>query len=129
MNKADRYFINNIEQILNGNSTIGGEVRPKYKDGTPAHTYYATDVFTTYDISKGEFPIITLRPIAWKSGIKEILWIYQDASNDLTLLRDKYGIKWWDEWDIGDGTIGQRYGATVKKYDLLNNLINNFGTF
>jgi thymidylate synthase len=21
---------------------------------------------------------------------------------------------WWDEWDIGDGTIGQRYGATVK---------------
>jgi thymidylate synthase len=23
---------------------------------------------------------------------------------------------WWDEWDIGDGTIGQRYGATVKKW-------------
>jgi thymidylate synthase len=26
------------------------------------------------------------------------------------------GIMWWDEWDIGDGTIGQRYGATVKKW-------------
>ena len=25
--------------------------------------------------------------------------------------------------DIGDGTIGQRYGATVKKYDLMNKLL------
>jgi thymidylate synthase len=30
---------------------------------------------------------------------------------------------WWDEWDIGDGTIGQRYGATVKKC-LLNTLLD-----
>jgi thymidylate synthase len=35
------------------------------------------------------------------------------------------GVGWWDEWDIGDGTIGQRYGATVKRYDLVNKLIND----
>jgi thymidylate synthase len=35
------------------------------------------------------------------------------------------GVTWWGEWDIGDGTIGQRYGATVKRYDLVNKLIND----
>jgi len=35
------------------------------------------------------------------------------------------GVGWWDEWDIGDGTIGQRYGATVKRYDLINRLIED----
>ncbi|WP_317316950.1 thymidylate synthase, partial [Peptostreptococcus russellii] len=57
-------------------------------------------------------------------GIKEILWIYQDQSNDLDLLKNKYSITWWDEWDIGNRTIGQRYGATVKKYDLMNKLLD-----
>ena len=35
------------------------------------------------------------------------------------------GVNWWDDWDIGDGTIGQRYGATVSRYDLINNLIKD----
>ena len=35
------------------------------------------------------------------------------------------GVKWWNDWDIGNGTIGQRYGATVKRYDLVNNLIKD----
>ena len=34
------------------------------------------------------------------------------------------GINWWDEWNVGDDTIGQRYGATVKRYDLMNKLLN-----
>ena len=38
------------------------------------------------------------------------------------------GVKWWNDWNIGDGTIGHRYGYTVKKYDLINNLINDIKT-
>jgi thymidylate synthase len=76
----------------------------------------------TYDLSKGEFPIQTLRPQARKSAVKEILWIYQMQSNKLSDLHDM-GIKYWDEWDIGDGTIGCRYGATVKRHDLMNKLL------
>lgn len=90
---------------------------------TPAHTYSINHVMVTYDLAKGETPMITLRPIAWKSAIKEILWIYQMQSNKLEDLH-KMGIKYWDEWDIGDGTIGCRYGKTVDKRDLRNKLLN-----
>lgn len=124
MTVADINFKTLCTNILNGdNTTLGEKVRPKYADGTPSHTFFMNQVFEKYDLSKGELPIVTLRQVAWKSGIKEILWIYQDQSNDLELLKDKHGITWWDEWDIGDRTIGQRYGATVKKYDLMNKLL------
>ena len=81
-------------------------------------------MFEEYDLSKNEFPITTLRNTAIKTGIREILWIYQKASNSLEIAHEM-GINWWDEWNVGDGTIGQRYGATVKKYDLMNNLLNS----
>lgn len=124
MNKADKYMKDNLREILeNGISTEGHKVRPHWVDGTPAHTKFINQVVEKYDISKGEFPIPTLRPVAWKSAIREIEWIYQDASNDLSLLDDKYNIHWWNDWNIGDGTIGQRYGATIKKYDLMNKLL------
>ena len=62
---------------------------------TPAHTKFVNHIMTQYDISKGELPILTLRPIAWKSAVKEILWIYQMQSNKLSDLHD-LGIKYWD---------------------------------
>lgn len=122
MTIADFNFLKTIYEIKNNGTEDFGEVRPKYLDGTPAHTKFITQVFETYDLEKGEFPIISFRKIAWQSAIKEILWIYQDQSNNLELFRTKYGITWWDSWDIGDGTIGQRYGATVKRYDLINSI-------
>ena len=53
-----------------------------------------------------------------------MLWIYQRQTSDLKVLEEEFGIKWWKEWEVGDtNTIGQRYGATVKKYDLMNKLL------
>ncbi|WP_101772742.1 thymidylate synthase [Peptostreptococcus faecalis] len=125
MTIADNNFKDLCSSILSSdNNTLGEKVRPKYADGTESHTKYLNQVFEKYDLSKGELPILTLRQVAWKSGIKEILWIYQDQSNNLDLLKEKHNITWWDEWDIGDRTIGQRYGATVKKYNLMNNLLD-----
>lgn len=123
MTKADKYMIENIENILI-NGYLDVNPRPKYKDGTPAHTLSVNHVMRKYDLSKGEFPICTLRPMAWKTGIKEIFTIYQKPTNNLEEMK-AMGVNWWDDWDIGDGTIGQRYGATVSRYDLINNLIKD----
>ena len=123
MTKADRYMYDMINQIMaEGYKDINP--RPKYADGTPAHTISVNHTYRTYNLSKGEFPICTLRPQAWKTGIKEIFTIYQKPTNNLEEMREM-GVGWWDEWDIGDGTIGQRYGATVKRYDLINRLIDD----
>jgi thymidylate synthase len=126
MIKADQYFLNNLKKIQKeGCTDSSGNVRPKYKDGTPAHTKYITFVHEEYDLSKGEFPISTLRPVAFKSAIGEMLAFYQDQTNDIGLMKDKYKLHWWKDWEVGNtNTIGLRYGATIKRYDLLNNLLN-----
>ena len=121
MIKADKYYIDNLRKIVN-EGCLDKKPRPKYADGTPAHTKFITQVFEEYDISKGEFPITTLRNTAIKTGIKEILWIYQKQNNSLVTAKEN-DINWWEEWDIGDGTIGQRYGATVSRYNLVNVLL------
>ena len=121
MTKADRYLVDDIHNILD-NGYKDENPRPKYEDGTPAHTISVNHVMRKYDLSKGEFPISTLRKQAWKTGIREIFTIYIKPTNVLSEMADMK-VTWWDPWDIGDGTIGQRYGATVKRYDLLNNLI------
>ena len=122
MIKADKYFIENLLSIKN-DGTFDRNPRPKYKDGTPAHSKFITSVFEKYDLSKGEFPITTLRNTAIKTGIKEVMWIYQKQTSSLEVAREM-GINWWDEWDVGDATIGQRYGATVKRYKLMDNLLD-----
>ena len=130
MTKADKNFKELCTRILGeGYNTKGEKVRPKYADGTPSHTYFVNQVWEEYDLQKGEFPILTLRHIAWKSSIKEILWIYQDQTNSLDVLEDKYDIHWWNDWEVEQSrTIGQRYGATVKRYDLMNKLLNGLKT-
>lgn len=98
--------------------------RPHYADGTPAHTISINHTYRTYDLSAGEFPICTLRPMAWKTGIREIFTIYQKPTNKIAEM-EAMGVNWWGDWDIGDGTIGQRYGATVKRYNLVDKLIED----
>ncbi|MGT2907423.1 thymidylate synthase [Streptococcus dentiloxodontae] len=123
MTKADMIFKDNIRKILN-EGVWSEQARPKYKDGRTANSKYITGAFAEYDLSKGEFPITTLRPIAIKSAIKEVLWIYQDQSNSLDVLEDKYNVHYWNYWEVdGTRTIGQRYGAVVKKHDIIAKIL------
>jgi thymidylate synthase len=126
MIRADFIHKRFIEKILR-DGTFDENPRPRYKsDGKPAHSKFITQAYEEYDIANGELPITELRPIAIKNGINEILWIYQDQTSDLSVLEEKYGILWWRDWESVThvNTIGQRYGATVRRYDLLNKLLN-----
>ena len=128
MTKADTIFKANIKRIMK-EGVWSEQARPKYKDGTIANSKYITGAFAEYDLSKGEFPLTTLRPIAIKSAIKEMLWIYQDQSNSLELLNDKYNVHYWNDWEVGNTrTIGQRYGAIVKKHDIINKILKQLET-
>ena len=121
--KGDIYAKELLQRIID-EGCINECPSSTYSDGTPSHTLSINHGMMTYDLTKGEMPLQTLRPIAIKYAVGELLWIYQDQSNDLNLLKDKYGIAWWDEWDIGDNTIGAVYGETVRRHDLVKNLLD-----
>ncbi len=113
MSKADQLFVNMCQDILdNGFSTEGMPVRPRWEDGTPAHTIKNFGVVNRYDLSE-EFPALTLRPTAIKLATDEMLWIWQKKSNRLADLKSHV----WDEWADEEGTIGKAYGYQMaKKY-------------
>lgn len=123
MTKADVIFKENIKKIMN-EGVFSENARPVYQSGGQANSKYVTGAFAEYDLSKGEFPITTLRPIPIKSSIREIFWIYQDQTNDLSVLNHKYNVKYWNDWEVdGTGTIGERYGAVVKKHDIIHKIL------
>lgn len=106
MSVADQLFINMCKDILdNGTSTEGEKVRPKWDDGSFAYTIKQFGVVNRYDLSK-EFPALTLRRLAFKSCIDELLWIWQKKSNNINELKSHI----WDSWADEDGSIGKAYG-------------------
>lgn len=106
MSLADELFIENCRDILeNGISDEDRSVRPRWEDGTPAHTIKKFCIVNRYDLRK-EFPIMTLRRIYYRSAINEILWIYQKKSNSVADLDSHI----WDAWADENGTIGKAYG-------------------
>ena len=118
-------------------------------DGTriPAHTFSINGVTISVDVANGESPLLSLRRIAWKYSIAELLWIYQAASNDLVIFDQLIGKdtweedqkinNWWEEWAIRDKNgdyvlneqghpiIGACYGETVRRHNLMRKLLNN----
>lgn len=106
MSYADRVFVQNVKDILeNGVWDTDKEVRPKWLDGTPAHTIKKFCLVNRYDLSK-EFPIITIRKTAYKNAIDELLWIWQKKSNNIADLNSHI----WDSWADENGSIGKAYG-------------------
>ena len=106
MSRADELYRQTCIDILeNGFSDEGLEVRPKWEDGTPAHTIKKFGVVNRYNL-KEEFPLMTLRRTYWKSALDELLWIWQKKSNRI----EDLGSHVWDEWAGEDGTIGKAYG-------------------
>ena len=111
MSRADAIFIENCKDILeNGVWDTDFDVRPRWEDGTPAHTIKKFGLVNRYDLSE-EFPILTLRRTALKSAIDELLWIWQKKSNRVSELKSRI----WDAWQDDEGTIGKAYGYQLGK--------------
>lgn len=126
MTQADKQYNELVKNILE-NGVLDENPRPIYKDGTSAHSRFITDIYSKY--SENITPIISLRPIAWRTGIREILTIYQKQTNNIKEMEDM-GVGWWSDWTVNPDdspelhNIGLRYGATVKKWNLMNKLLD-----
>ncbi len=106
MSKADEIFISNIKDILeNGVWDTDCCVRPKWSDGTSAHTVKKFGIVNRYDLRE-EFPVLTIRRTFFKSCVNELLWIWQKKSNNIKDLNSKI----WNQWADENGSIGKAYG-------------------
>lgn len=162
MSKFDDQYIALCKRILSHGETITN-YRPtdtrkrNTASAIPDHTAQGQSQSATirlphqvlqFDL-ENEFPILTSKQVAFKTATLEMLWIYQQASNDVRWLQDR-GIKIWNEWEIAeDGTyqgrninqiftknhptepkqdfahtIGTAYGWIVRRYGLIDNLID-----
>ena len=100
MSLADKEYLGIVKNILE-KGKLG-----QNRTGMPA--YKLPHQIMQFDLEK-EFPILTTKFVAFKTAVKEILWIWQKQSNDVRLLQ-KWNCHIWDEWMREDGTIGKAYG-------------------
>ena len=106
MSKADILYRETCKKILSeGVWDTDLDVRPRWQDGTPAHTVKCFGIVNRYDLRE-EFPIMTLRRTYFRSCVDELLWIWQKKSNNV---RDM-GSHVWDSWADENGSIGKAYG-------------------
>ena len=106
MSHADELFIRTCREILdNGIWDTDQNVRPRWEDGTPAHTIKKFGIVNRYNLQE-EFPILTLRRTYWKTAVDELLWIWQKKSNNIHDLNAHV----WDQWADETGSIGKAYG-------------------
>ena len=113
MSIADTQYLNIVENILDHG----------YFDNnrTGVRTYKLPHQIMQFDLEK-EFPILTTKFVAFKTAVKEILWIWQKQSNDVRVLQD-WNCHVWDEWMREDGTIGKAYGYQLGKYHQVDTLL------
>ena len=106
MSCADQIFIDNCKEILaHGTWDTDLPVRPRWEDGSPAHTVKRFGIVNRYDL-RAEFPVQTIRKMAFKSALDELLWIWQKKSNNVRDLKSHI----WDAWADESGSIGKAYG-------------------
>ncbi len=106
MSTADKIFIKTCKDILaNGVWDTDYDVRPRWEDGTPAHTIKKFGIVNRYNLQES-FPILTLRKTNFTAAVDELLWIWQRKSNNVNELNSRI----WDSWADETGSIGKAYG-------------------
>lgn len=113
MSLADTQYLGIVKRILE-EGAMG-----QNRTGMPA--YKLPHQIMQFDLEK-EFPILTTKFVAFKTAVKEILWIWQKQSNDVRVLQD-WNCHVWDEWQRPDGTIGKAYGYQLAKYRQVDTLL------
>jgi thymidylate synthase len=113
LSKFDIIYNDIISDIVhNGTWDKDQQVRTKWLDGTPAHT--KSIINKQIKLDNSEVPILTTKKVAWKTAIKELLWIWQQKDNNVDNL-NKQGVRIWDEWKQSDNTVGKSYGYQMGK--------------
>ena len=115
MNQADEQYLKIIQNILETGTWTNN------RTGMPA--IFLPHQIMKFDLQK-EFPILQSKFVAFKTAVKELLWIWQMQSNDVRKLQEM-NVHVWDEWAREDGTIGKAYGYQMGRINPYNDVNYN----
>ena len=86
MSRADEQYLDIVARILDSGYYANN------RTGVP--TYKLPHQIMQFDLAE-EFPILTTKFVAFKTAVKELLWIWQKQSNDVRELQNM-GVRVWD---------------------------------
>ena len=115
MNQADEQYLDIVQKILEIGTWTNN------RTGMPA--IFLPHQIMKFDLQK-EFPILQSKFVAFKTAVKELLWIWQMQSNDVRKLQEM-NVHVWDEWAREDGTIGKAYGYQMGRINPYNDVNYN----
>lgn len=118
MSLADKQYLEIVRKIL--------ECGYYDQNRTGVPTYKLPHQIMQFDLEQ-EFPILTTKYVAFKTAVQEMLWIWQQQSNDVAWLNER-NIHIWDNWTGANGTIGKAYGYQIRKYQQVDKLIHTLKT-
>jgi len=118
MSWADKQYLKIVRDILNNG----------YYDQnrTGVATYKLPHQIMQFDLEE-EFPILTTKFVAFKTAVQEMLWIWQEQSNDVSWLKER-NIHIWDNWADENNKIGKAYGYQIAKYKQVDKLLDTLRT-
>ena len=82
-----------------------GVVRPD-RTGTGTRSIFGQQL--RFDLSSGDFPLLTTKKLHFKSIVYELLWFLRGDTNTDYLKAN--GVRIWDEWADESGNLGPVYG-------------------
>lgn len=104
----DKKFIENLKDIIENGTSY--ESRAVWEDGVHAKCIKRFGVVNRYNSDySNKPPVGTIRKLAIKNCIDELLWIWQKKSNNIHDLKSHV----WDQWADENGSIGAAYGFQV----------------
>ncbi len=115
MSQFDEQYLKLVENVIQNGCYD--------QNRTGVATYKLPHQTMQFDLAK-EFPILTTKKVAFRTAVRELLWIYRDQSNDVTKLQEQ-NVHIWDEWADAENTIGKGYGYQIAKFKQIDNLIDS----
>jgi thymidylate synthase len=116
MSQADLEYATLVRNVM-----IGGEVRED-RTGVGTRSLFGQHMFIA--VTHDAFPVITQKRVAFKTAMKELVWMMR-GETDARILQEQ-GCHIWDEWATeeqcrrfgrGEGDLGPVYGHQMRNFD------------